>query len=251
MRKYLFIVCPNQSGSSLIYRMLNTSKKIKKLSTEGQLVDGYAGPINQSGKFKNGIFSEYREEFSNPVNYNWGAIKDAWTKDWSNGIGSQKILLEKSPPNVFKAKMLEENFKPSYFIVSIRNPYAMCEGMKRRINYPVNKSAIHWGECARQQIENIKTLKNMIWFKYEEFCANPKILLKIQTILPELDDIKLDELIAVHSIDDMAGVHRKKIKNYNEKQINNLTENEILKISKELREYKDEMNFFNYKIMGE
>ena len=91
MRKYLFVICPNQSGSSMIYRYLGRCKSAVKLSTEGQLVYGKdRGPVNMQGQYAKGLFSEYADAFSNSANYKWEQIKTAWEANW-NGQSQGQI----------------------------------------------------------------------------------------------------------------------------------------------------------------
>jgi len=256
-KKYVFIVCPNQAGSTVIYRYLGRCEKAVKLGSEGQLLYGDAGPINMLGEVSEEYFSFYPEVFSNDAKYDWNRIKRAWENNWRQEARNQKkkdpcVFIEKSPPNVFRAHLLQRHFENSYFIFSIRNPYAMCEGMKRHIGYPVEKGAEHWARCARMQVLNIYEFANqkrnvMLFYKYEDLCSNPeRVKEDIVSLIPELSDLNLGKNIAVHSINDMAGMREKKLSNLNEKQFKNLSQEDADKITAVLKNYKDEMEIFNY-----
>jgi hypothetical protein len=52
-----------------------------------------------------------------------------------------KVLIEKSPPHLVRAKAIQQNFHPAKFLISWRNPYAAGEGLIARGMLPSNAAA--------------------------------------------------------------------------------------------------------------
>jgi len=157
------------------------------------------------------------------------------------------VLLEKSPPNVIRAELLQEHFPNSYFIVMVRDPYALSEGLRRRQGYKIERCATHWGESMRFQMKNLKILKKVVCIKYADLCDNQKLVKdKITALLPELDDFTFEgKLYGHHSL---YGKEAMPIKNLNPDQIKNLGTNDIKRINSVLSKYKKEIKYFNYRI---
>lgn len=170
----------------------------------------------------------------------WERVKRVWYEEWDL---KKPILLEKSPPHLVRASQLEENFPNSYFIISVRNPYAFCEGLSRR--HSKNRGSYYniakfWIMCCRYQIRNIEELRNNIFLSYEELTNNPSHASgKIVEFLPDLHQMSLDQQFTVFE-------KSMKIANLNEKQISKLSDGDIYEINQVLKEHPDIMSFFNY-----
>ncbi len=248
--KHLFITVMNNSGSNVLKKYLDKCTCIATLDSEGhQLLDGSIAPIPwELGAGR--IFSEKASLFEDTGCYNWQEIKRIWMTEWEKDSRFSQggvILLEKSPPNIFRAGLLEKEFPRSHFIIMVRNPYAVTEGISRRKRYSLARCIQHWVRCTRKQIENINTLQNVVWFTYEDLCSNPEsIQKKIAGFLPELHDLQFADNIAVHSLD---GNGAKPLQNFNDKQIRNLSPAAIEIINSCLKDNLDIMEFFGYQMI--
>lgn len=140
MRKYLFVLSPPFSGSTLMQKLLATSKNVSSFRGEGQFVESVKDIMR-----------------SDPWDVNkkmpWDFIKKEWHKKWDL---NKSILVEKSPPNILRGIEIEKVFKPLYCIAIIRNPYAFCESIVRRRKSEIKDGAEFWIKCAKHQIYNIK-----------------------------------------------------------------------------------------------
>ncbi len=117
MKKYLFVLCPPLSGSTLLWKLLQTSPSVTAHSKEGQFLDG--------------VVEIMRKGAWNPEQkFPWNKIKHNWEEIWDM---NKPVALEKSPPNILRAFEIEKVFCPASFIAMIRNPYAVCEGLRRNI----------------------------------------------------------------------------------------------------------------------
>ncbi len=256
-RKHLFIVCMNNSGSTLLHNYLSKCalmvplprlKKNIATSSEGHNHVGKSMPHPRDYNML-GVWTERPQIISEPNKYNWPAIRNSWNKAWKSSgknIVDGSIFLEKSPPNVLRAHMLEKHFSDAHFIVMVRNPYAVSEGLRRRQGYSIERCAKHWGESTRAQIKNIKTLKKVVYVKYSDLCDNGELAVKsIKAMLPELEDLSLEgDFSGHHSV---FGKKAMPIKNLNSTQIKNLGSNDIKRINKVLSSYRKELEFFGFK----
>lgn len=231
MNKYLFVLCPPYSGSTVLWKLLATSPNISAFQEEGQ--------------FLNSVREIMRTEPWNPDRrLPWDTIKSKWDEVWDQ---SKPILLEKSPPNLSRAFEIEKVFVPSYFIAMIQNPYAHCQGLIRRgssLAEGVEGAANFWVKCAQYQKKNIQGLNRVIHFTYETFTGNPLLIReKIINFIPELQQLDTGTLISAQSV---LGSGPKKIVNLSQVKIDLLSPSDILAINSILKEFSDLMEFFGY-----
>jgi len=174
----------------------------------------------------------------------WALIKERWQQVWDM---SKPILVEKSPPTIVRAFEIEKFFSPCYFIATMRNPYAFCEGHRRRDRNDIAACAQAWVSHATYQVQSIKGLKNISYFKYEDFADNPAaIKVQILNFMPELKDINIKESFNARS---MRGRGYLPIRNFNQEKIDRLAPTDIRKISAVLRQYEHLMSFFEYEYL--
>ena len=201
------------------------------------------------------VWTEKGHIFQDIINYDWPKIKEIWNNKWQlseKWNENARVLIEKSPPNVLRAIMMEKIFENSYFIVMIRNPYAIAEGIRRRWGKTLQRSAKHWVESSRVQIENVEKLNNVIWFRYEKLCSRPEYVKNmIIDFIPELYDLNFNTSITgTHAIN-KANSTPIKIINFNTRQMGNLSKHDISVINKELIKAPDVLKYFGYKMMQE
>ena len=260
--KHLFILCMNNSGSTMLHSYLSKCNRVIQLpkkhglehittSFEGHLLaKDYMPTPNDLGVIA--VFSKMQHVFEDSDNYNWDKIKEMWTGLWrkSSSWGeSDKVLLEKSPPDLLRADLLNENFPNSNFIVMVRDPYAVIEGMNRRYGHSLVSGAEHWCRTASRNIYNIRNIEKITYFTYEQLCDNADFVKsKILSILPELEDINFDQKTSgVHSVD---GRGEKSLVNFNKKQVSRFDDRHFSLINSVLMRNLNILNFFGYKIIN-
>ena len=175
MKKYIFVLCPPQQGSTIIVNLLSSSKKVSSLMN-----------VQQHGEsqwlYKNHGDTNYEDNRWDP-NYelDMDVVKNVFDIYFDN---EKTFFVEKSPPMICRAEKFQEYFSKIgevYFIISIRNPYSL--------NY--SDKIDDWVKYAEYQKKNIERLKNTIVTSYEEICMKlDKFILKIQEKIPELNDIE-------------------------------------------------------------
>lgn len=190
--KYLFILSPPYSGSTLLQQIISTSKNVSSNNPIGKHKEGQKIPELKNIMFKS-IDSRWSEDFEIP----WEYVKSIWNQYWDL---SRIILLEKSPPNLVRAKKIQEVFNPCFFIVLMRNPYVICESWIRRLNSNITEPAKIIAKCIRLQKENLDSLENTIYFKYEDIVSDKMYFKeKLLGFLPEVSDINLETSYNAHN----------------------------------------------------
>jgi hypothetical protein len=252
----------NNGGSTMLHEYLSKCSLVVPLprrkdksssatSSEGHVLARDFMP----SPYKLGVgamWTEKSSEFENDKNYDWESIKNTWEGGWRRSdkwSDEGVVLLEKSPPNVIRANLLQDNFENSYFILMVRNPYAVSEGIRRRWGYSIQRAAEHWVRATSKQIRNLETLNRCIFIKYESLCSNPKKeASKVRAFMPELHDLSFNlDISGTHAIGNM---NKKKmgLNDFNKRQIGNLSKSDLFKISRVLLRNKGVVRYFGYGI---
>ena len=231
--KYLFVLSPPFSGSTLLTEILGTSSNVSIFTT-----------LNHEGQNIPELKKILLPNRWEPNRISWKYVKTVFEKNWNM---AKPILVEKSPPNLLHAKYIEKYFPSPFFITLIRNPYAWCVGYKQRFPEKSYDSIANiWGLMAYYQKQN-QNLKKILHLSYEKLCDNPKeSSTKIISFIPDIVDLHFDKQFRLISFD---GYKQRPITNLNKRSIELLSENEIKLISDELRKNTDVMDFFNYEIL--
>ncbi len=231
-RTHLFILSPPFCGSTLLWKLISTSRTVSALPDEGQFLPEVR-PL-------------MRGEPANPDKHiPWSAVEKVWRQYWDL---SKPVLLEKSPPNVMRADQIEAHFENAAFIGMMRDPYAFCEGHHRRLGKGVKFAADRWCQFAHAQRRNIQERARILYFTYEELTENTSgVAQHIIEFLPELESIDIDRTFKLKSI---KGTRARPISNLNESKIKHLSRREIHSISTILGSHEEVVNGFGYEILS-
>jgi hypothetical protein len=254
--KYLFIICMNNSGSTLLERVLSDCRNVVGFPPAGpdEQVNGQRfvpDLMPTPGKMKvscRRIWTEQAAILEDESRYNWPKIKERWRREWARNpkfqAANPRVFLEKSPANVLRASMLQKHFEKSFFVLMQRYPYAVAEGIRRRAGLSIERCAQHWIRCAQQQMRNETTLKRAIKLSYEELSEQADYCRRqMLSLIPEVEDLDLGKEVAVQSIE---GHVRKPIVNYNQKQMALLSKEDIAQINQHLEKVPEVMAHFGY-----
>lgn len=206
MNRCVFVAMPHNSGSRFIWRALSTCRACASLPREGHR---YFSKENNDYSEELGpdvvsfgvgrTFTEIVDTLRDESRYDWGKIKETWRTVSKYEEGSACIFVDKTPANIVIADILEKEFADPVFILSIRDPYAFVEGVRRKVRLrsgdtvDVKRVAKHWINIAKYQVRNLRELKNHTFFTYEEMCSVPHIVEKrIKALIPELSDFSLN-----------------------------------------------------------
>ncbi len=260
-KRYLFLLVANQSGSTVLTHQLAKCESVvgfpfsegrdgNKFIPEGQHILKTHLPIPAVLCIAN-MWTEKSGYFQTPENYNWNVAKKAWLEEWHRNPKSSIpncLFLEKSPPNVVRAAMLQLNFAASYFIIMVRNPFAVAEGVRRRNGYSIERCAHHAASILVHQTWNMDNIVPTVSLKYEGLMANPVGCADgIREMLPELHDLDFTQPVEANSLE---GYAEREPQNYNKKQFSNLSTKDIDEIERVFRlpKYTEAFEKCNYKV---
>ena len=234
--KFLFLLCPPYSGSTLLTQIITSSKNVSCnnyiATMEGQLIP----------EVRSIMFTSNR--WDSKSKYPWKMIKSTWLKYWDL---NKKILVDKTTTNIIRVDEIKKTFKNCYFICLVRNPYALIEGIMRRNSKDICFATKFTIKVLKQQMININNnKKNLIWFKYSEMCDKKiETKEKIKFFLKELSDLDFERFYSAHNFKNKP----LKITNLNKEKIGKLNRKELYTINRFLKKEKQLLEFFNFKII--
>lgn len=251
IQTHLFLLCPNNSGSTFLIGAIGQSSNVWSLPKEGQHVPGFVGP-NSRGTERSltwGSEAELLEWFRDDKNYDWGKTKRAWYFQATARDSNATVFATKAPPFLLIPDLLAANFESTKFIVMVRNPYAMAEGiLRRRSRNPemVREVAEHVVKCFQIQAENAQNLAGKsICFTYEDMCDRPDVILKrLADFLPELHDVTFDEAVSVKGMYDQA------VTNFNTAQIERLSVDQACQLNEVFKPHTELFEQFGYQLLS-
>ena len=264
---HLFVVCPNNSGSSFLAAALETCRATWRLPKEGQMIRGFAGPVTTRAYGRERWFpgllwaSEPRwlDLFTDPRHYDWPHTRKAWYFHARAHVPDATVFVTKSPPHVLHVEPLVRHFPNATFLFMVRNPYAVCEGICRRYRTRLGArlrqfvtqgkslpaaAVTHVANCLAWQRRNVEAYRDRsVFFTYEEMCAEPvTVARKIEMLVPELDDLILHRRLAVKEYDEM-------LTDMNARQLANLAAADVAAFTRVFREHRDTLDFFGYALL--
>ncbi len=234
--KFLFILSPPYCGSTLLNEIISTSNNVSVNNNEGTR-EGQGLPLVRD------IMFNHDRRWDESLDFDWKFIKNEWMKYWDL---TAPILLEKSPPNLIRARSINKYFNPSYFIILCRNPYAHVESLMRREKWTAERAAEFVIRCLKNQRRNLESFQYAILLSYEELTDNPVQTLELlRNFLPELSDINIEREFNAHNFKNK----RMKIANLNSEKISHFSPTELERIYSVFKLNDDIISFFNYEIL--
>jgi hypothetical protein len=241
--KFLFILTPSHSGSTVLIKYLNTSPYSMLLNSDGE------------GQWLVPSLAE-NDRWNPKKQIDWKTVKQTWLKKYheiNRLVGNIQVILEKSPPNLVRFDRFKKHFPNSVFMVLNRDPYANCSSKFHRTQNSSNFSseerlqslrqlATDWvfkSSCLVRAIE----AENLLFFTYEQFCEEPDICLKrVLEICPELEQINASVNVRVKDYP------AQQLSNQNQRQIDLLHADEIQEISAILATKIELLQKFSYQL---
>jgi Sulfotransferase family len=240
----IFLLNPFFSGSTAMAALLLQSPI------------AWAAWPNGEGQWVPEVKEEMRREPWNPdAALDWARIREVWLR---LKPPDRSILVEKSPPNMVRARSLLEAFPDSVFVISNRDPYAWLGSILHRnpldldLDDPqertqaIRRYVTAWVNRSRIQIDNVKLLRGRsVITTYELFCASHEVFL--HNLYNYCGDLKVDPRAPLQVKD----YPPQPLINMNPRQTALLTSadialaNEILALDQEL------LSFYGYQLLPE
>lgn len=230
---HLFILAPPFSGSTLLTELIATSPQASVTNDidpmEGMKLPG--GPA---------LYGNFEQRWNAEYPYDFTALNKLWRKHW---ILSKKVLVEKSPPLLIRARQIEQYFPSAKFILLVRDPFAQIESLMRRRNWSLETSCEFLNLCFKHQYQNARSLKSALVVRYEDLCDDSEHMCnQILSYIPQLRTLDHRKHFRAHNVQNTA----LKITNLNASKKGLFSESDIRLIDKNLSESREALRFFNF-----
>lgn len=183
--RFVFVCGLHRSGTSLLFRSLRDHPLLSGFQNTGspedegmhlQTVYPPSGRYGGAGEF--GFHAEAHLTEDSPLvsEENRRRLFHEWARYWDL---EKPYLLEKSPPNLIRARFLQAMFPDSYFIVLLRHPLAVSYATRawyRRFRVywrSLSRILEHWLVCHEIFLADRPYLKRVMILTYENFVADP------------------------------------------------------------------------------
>jgi len=251
---HLFVLSPNNCGSTFVKNALALSRHTWNLRHEGQHAYGFAGPT--PGAAHRALIwaadPHWAQTYATPGNFNWDVTRRAWYAQSFANNAHASVFVEKSPPFVLLADQLRSNFKQPRFVLLTRDPYAMYEGIiRRRLAHPPKDptdprvlAARHVVACLRRQADNRVALAGVsTYFSYEQLCADPTSCdSAVRTLVPTLDDVEFNVRVSV------KGMYDEPLRTMNADSVARLSQEDRAVANSVFGEHEDALAAFGYEV---
>lgn len=177
--RYAFICGLHRSGTTLITRCL----------AEHPMVSGFreTGAIEDEGQFLQTVLP-LEVEFGGVGRFGFDArahmtenselntpaaaskLKSEWHRHWD---ASKPVLIEKTPGNLLRMRLLQKYFEPSYFVIVTRHPIASALATMKWTEGNLFSLLYHWVHCYRITRTDAALIDRTLWLSYEAFVADP------------------------------------------------------------------------------
>jgi hypothetical protein len=234
---FAFVLSPPFCGSTLLMELLSTSPVASATNYWGTR-EGQTLPTVRHILFDND------RRWDPALEIDWRFVRSEWVQYWDQ---TDRVLIEKSPPHLVRARALQQNFIPARFLVSWRNTYAHSEGMIAR-GVPADKAAARAIKCLRFQRGNLE-LENALAIPYETDADRPRdCVASILAFLPELESLDWPKKFHAHnrSLGGRAGG----LANTNQTQIDRLTPLQLSEINGVFKQERSLIESFGYDFLG-
>ena len=189
----LFVCGLHRSGTSALARLLAGSPGIRGMSgtgvpeDEGQHVQSVVPPGSAHGG--PGLFafdpgSHLTERSAVASRRNACALIRAWAPYWQLSTTDQRrlgygptglVVLEKSPPNLVRTRLLQEMFPTAHFITLLRHPAVVTVSTARwRPSLAPATLLRHWLHAHRVYRADRRQLRTAHELRYEDLLSDPR-----------------------------------------------------------------------------
>lgn len=261
MDTHIFVTTGNNSGSTILVNLLSWCKNVVTFPRNSHeevwtIAEGQHVAQGHMPDFKLSniglVWTENLDRIQNNGNYNWDLIKKAWDVEWrkhENYHNLNRVLVEKSPHNIGRVDILSDAFPNSWFLIQVRNPYVVAEGVRRRMGSgcDIRRAGNHVFKMLQLCRENLEQHNQILAWRYEDLFEKPHIIQKMITdSIQDISDFNFDLQIPSKTLD---GYIHMNLTNMNDRQLDNLSSKDIKILNSIFDSYKSTMKLFNYERM--
>jgi hypothetical protein len=258
IRRHLFLLAPNNSGSTFLAAALADCARAWSLPREGQHVAGFHGPSSRGTGTRLLWAADPASvaAFRDAAAYDWARTRRAWEFHARAVQEGADTLVIASPPFLLIPDQLAAEFPGAAFLIMVRNPYAVAEGIIRRgpAAGPVAPGDSLAAAAARhivaalaaQEANRVALGARAVFFTYEAMCAAPEtVTARVAALAPELADLDLAHARPV------KGRYDEPLRDMNAEQIARLTPGQIADLDAVFAAHRPLLARFGYDRVGE
>lgn len=206
--QWCFIVGCYNSGTTLLNQLLGLHPEIGTMPNEGQfytdqLPRGATFGLRRLWALKPELF---RLDESSHAGIDVSKLKKEWAYFYNNR--KRPVLLEKTIANAARTRWFQKYFSPAAFIVLVRDPYAVAEGIRRKEGHSLEDAITQWKVSYQQIFDDLPFIHKKLVLTYEDLTADPQKVLHQITSFLEIRpfEIKIDgKEFTVHKVKSEIG----------------------------------------------
>lgn len=178
--RFIFIGGLHRSGTSLLHRMIRNHPEVSGFTEtgapedEGQWLQDvyptarvYGGP----GLFAFSPEAHLTETSPLATPHHGEKLFSQWAKHWDV---NQQVLVEKSPPNLIRARFLQQLFPSSRFVFLLRHPIAVSLATAKWLESPLARLLEHWNCAHHAFLEDLPSISHAHVLRYEDLLTEPE-----------------------------------------------------------------------------
>lgn len=181
---FIFLGGLHRSGTSILSRCLSDHPDVSAFrdtgvsEDEGMLLQSVYPPgYFHGGPGRFGFHPDAHITEASPLASaaNASRLFEQWSPYWDL---DRRYLLEKSPPNLIRARFLQALFPRSRFVIIVRHPVAVAYATRKWSRTTLRSLLEHWFRCHDLLLSDAEFVEHLLVLKYETFIAEPAAHLK-------------------------------------------------------------------------
>ena len=176
----VFLCGLHRSGTSVLHRILRQNRQVDSFTNTGvpedegqhlQTVFPAARNLGGPGLFAFASKAHMTEKDA----YEIGSKRDVLFREWGAYINfSHPYFIEKSPPNLVRARFFQGTFPKTKFIIIVRHPIAVAMATAEKWGIDLEKSLNHWIHAHEIYLKDSQLLVEKTLVSYEKMCSHPQ-----------------------------------------------------------------------------
>lgn len=177
--RMVFVGGLHRSGTSLLHRCLGDHPDVSVFSDTGvpedegqhlQSVYPTAMDHGGAGRFGFDPTAHLTEDSPLATDRHAQRLLDDWAPYWDL---SAKRLIEKSPPNLIRARFLQRHFPGARFVFLLRHPVATSYATQKWSRTPLRDLIEHWLVCHERFRQDVDHIERSLVLRYEDVVRDP------------------------------------------------------------------------------
>jgi len=179
-KRFAFVCGLHRSGTTLITRSLAQHPMVSAFTNTGVIEDEGQflqtvlpleiafGGVGRFGFDPRAHMTE-TSELNTPHAAN--RLLTEWRRHWNM---DKTVLVEKTPSNLLRMRLLDRLLEPSTFIIVTRHPVAASLATMKWTEGNLFSLIAHWVHCYGMAREDAAHIDRTLWLSYEAFVARPE-----------------------------------------------------------------------------